>query len=169
MLRTRRLVLARPGLIDVDAIWRIHRDPVACAYNPSDMLADRAEAVERCGQWMAHWERHGFGYFVLRRTASGEVAGFCGLKLMRLHDAPVLNLFYRLAPAASGAGLASEAAAAVVAQAPADPLLIARVRPGNQASIRVAEKAGLRRTPHLDTQGDDGPDWIYTHPGVVAR
>ena len=152
----------------MDAILRIHSDPRACAHNPSDMITVRAEAVDRCRRWRAHWERHGFGYWVLRRRGSSPVIGFCGLKLMRLHDAPVLNLFYRLDPAAWGLGFATEAASAVVAAAPPGLPVVARVRPANVASARVAERAGLVRAEHLDTDGADGPDWIFQTPQSAA-
>ena len=169
MLTTARLLLSRPVPGDTDAIWRIHRDPVACAHNPSDMVADRPDAARRCRRWIAHWDRNGFGYFVVRRLGSADVVGFCGVKLMRLHDAPVLNLFYRLDPAAWGGGLASEAAVAVVAWAPPPRPVIARVRPANVASARVAVKAGLHRAPHLDAEGADGVDWIFTSVAPTAE
>ena len=167
MLTTARLTLRRPVPADTDEIWRIHRDPVACAHNPSDLIATRSQAAERCRQWIAHWERHGFGYFVVRSGAA--VAGFCGVKQMRLHDVPVLNLFYRFDPAVWGAGLASEAAAAVVGWAPSSQPVIARVRPGNAASARVAMKAGLQRAPDLDVDGEDGLDWIFVTGWPVSR
>jgi RimJ/RimL family protein N-acetyltransferase len=40
--------------------------------------------------------------------------------------------------------------------------IIARVRPGNVASQKVAQRAGLTRAEHLDDLGEDGPDWLYT-------
>jgi [ribosomal protein S5]-alanine N-acetyltransferase len=161
-VNTERLSLRRPTEADVDAILRIHSDPVACEHNPSDMIAGRAEARERCRAWIAHWERHGFGYWVLRRRGSERVVGFCGVKLMRLHDEPVLNLFYRLSPEVWGSGLASEAATAVVASvAELEYPVVARVRPANVASARVAQRAGLHREPSLDALGEDGLDWIF--------
>ncbi|WP_433290932.1 GNAT family N-acetyltransferase [Actinoplanes sp. CA-030573] len=168
-MNTDRLSLRPPGEADADAILRIHADPVACEHNPSDMITVRAEAVDRCRRWMAHWQRHGYGYYVLRRHGSEHVVGFCGVKLMRLHERPVLNLFYRLEPAAWGAGLASEAASAVVASVAGVGLpVIARVRPGNAASARVAVRAGLRRAEHLDTAGADGLDWIFADRPVAG-
>jgi ribosomal-protein-alanine N-acetyltransferase len=90
--------------------------------------------------------------------------GFCGVKPMELDGMKVLNLFYRFDPSAWGQGFASEAATAVAAwasrQVPDLPL-IARVRPANVASQRVAIRAGLIRAEHLDTPGDDGVDWIF--------
>jgi len=168
---TARLSLRLPVRSDAAEVFRIHRDPVACAHNPSDMTTTWDEAVERCGQWVAHWERHGYGYWVVSLAGSEAVVGFCGLKAMRLHGEPILNLFYRLDPAVWGSGLATEAAAAAVAWAavhvPALPV-VARVRPANVASARVAVKAGLRRAGHLDTEGADGPDWIFTS-GIDSR
>ena len=166
-LRTRRLLLRRPALRDVDAILDVHRDPLACLHNPGDRLRTRSEALERLHHWTAHWDRHGFGYWtVLTAPASSPPAlvGFCGLKIMPLLGEPALNLFYRLAPTAWHQGYATEAAAAAVAWAAQhrpDLPLVARVRPGNLASQRVATRIGLHRAPHLDHGGEDGPDLLY--------
>jgi RimJ/RimL family protein N-acetyltransferase len=181
-LMTPRLSLDRPTPAVIPDVYRIHRDPVACAHNPSDRLATRGEAEDRYHAWDAHWQRHGFGYWVVRRLGDGPdhgpdhapqlapddlpgaAVGFCGLKLMRLHGRDVLNLFYRLDPPVWGDGLATEAATAVVAWArthlPGYPV-IARVRPDNVASGRVASRAGLQRAQWLDTRGEDGLDWIF--------
>jgi RimJ/RimL family protein N-acetyltransferase len=73
----------------------------------------------------------------------------------------VSNLFYRLDPCAWGQGVGSEAAMAVVEWSPRlhpGCPVIARVRPANHASARVALKAGLARAAELDSLGDDGPD-----------
>jgi len=161
-LRTTRLSLRRPTADDVDAILAVHSDPRACAHNPSDALATRAEAEDLYQRWDNHWLRHGFGYWVVGE--SQETLGFCGVKFMRMPERPVLNLFYRFAPSAWGRGFASEAATAVVRWVTAnvsDHPVIARVRPDNVASQRVAVKAGLARAPHLDREGEDGLDWIY--------
>jgi len=113
--------------------------------------------------------------FVLGQHRGGvplvdAVLGFCGVKPMRLSGAPMLNLFYRFDPAARGRGFGTEAAIAVVGwvtRIRPEQKLIARIRPDNTASARVAANAGLVRAPELDAEGEDGPDdiWIYpTHP-----
>jgi ribosomal-protein-alanine N-acetyltransferase len=159
---TARLMMRRPVLADAGAVLRIHQDRLACEHNPADLIVFPEEAVSRCESWITHWERHGFGYWVLRRRGSEHVIGFCGVKLVRLHDAPVLNLFYRLEPAAWGSGLASEAVAAVMGAVAGQPYpVIARIRPSNVASARVAARAGLVRAVDLDVLGEDGVDWIW--------
>ena len=140
----------------------MHSDPRACAHNPSDALATRAEAAGLFEYWDEHWRRHGFGYYVVRRQAGP--LGFCGVKFMTFRDRRILNLFYRLDPAAWGDGVAGEAATAVVEWAtghlPEYPV-VARVRPENVASRRVAARAGLVRAEALDGRGLDGFDLIY--------
>jgi RimJ/RimL family protein N-acetyltransferase len=166
-LLTARLSLLRPTIADLDAIFRIHRDAKACAHNPSDMLATRSDAADLYRRWDEHWNGHGFGYWVIRARDGHQpeaTLGFCGLKLMQLNNRDVLNLFYRLDPLAWGDGIATEAATAVVAWATAhgpDHPVIARVRPDNIASARVAARAGLHRAEHLDIHGEDGLDWIF--------
>lgn len=167
-LLTARLSLRRPTPDDIDAIYRVHHDPDACAHNPADMLATRAGAEDLYRRWDRHWQDNGFGYWVIHPREAGDhhlSLGFCGLKLMRLDGRQVLNLFYRLDPAAWGNGVATEAATAVVGWATAyhpDLPVIARVRPDNVASATVATRTGLHRAPHLDTAGEDGLDWIFT-------
>ena len=163
-LVTVRLSLRRPAPADVDAIFSIHSYQRACAHNPSDMLATRDEAQQLFRRWDEHWLRFGFGYWVVRRRDSATPIGFCGIKVMQLNESDVVNLFYRFDPAVWGNGLASEAASAVIgwaAQNIPGRALIARIRPQNVASQRVAIHAGLARAEHLDTLGEDGVDWIF--------
>ena len=162
-LVTARLSLRRPTPADIDLIHAIHSDPRACAHNPTDMLSTRAEAEDRYRRCDEHWQRWGFGYRVVH--ADGRRLGFCGIKVMTLRRREALNLFYRLDPSAWGDGIATEAATAVVgwatAHGPRHPV-IARVRPENTGSQRVAVRAGLHRAEHLDSHGEDGLDWIFT-------
>ncbi|MFD5792642.1 GNAT family N-acetyltransferase [Streptomyces diastatochromogenes] len=163
-LLTARLALRRPGEADIDAILAVHSDPETCTHNPADALARFEEAEALYRRWDGQWERHGYGYWVVRRHGSARQLGFCGVKSMELHGERVLNLFYRFATDAWGQGFAGEAAAAVTTWASRhvpDLPLIARIRPANLASQRVAVRAGLSRAQHLDTEGYDGFDWIY--------
>jgi ribosomal-protein-alanine N-acetyltransferase len=163
-LVTRRLSLRRPAPADIDAIFSINSDKRACAHNPSDMVATRDEAQQLFRRWDEHWLRFGFGYWVVRRRDSATPIGFCGIKVMRLNESEVVNLFYRFNPAVWGSGLASEAASAVAswaAQNILDRALVARIRPQNLASQRVAIRAGLARAEQMDALGEDGVDWIF--------
>ena len=166
-LLTARLRLRLPAAEDVEVVRRIHQEPAAVAHNPSDGLADGAAAADLLRRWQDRWRRDGVGYWMVTGRADPAVLGFCGVKPMRLADAPVPNLFYRLDPAAWGRGIATEAVTAVVGwviRTRPDERLVARIRPGNLASARVAAKAGLVRAADLDTAGEDGPDHIWVRP-----
>jgi len=163
-LQTARLSLRRPADVDVESIFAIHNDPETCLHNPSDALARFEEAEALYQRWDEQWRLCGYGYWVVRHQGSDQQLGFCGIKPMDLGGMRVLNLFYRFATTAWGQGIASEAAAAVTKWAfryLPDVPLIARVRPANTGSQRVAIKAGLSRAEHLDGIGYDGFDWIY--------
>ncbi|WP_299036388.1 GNAT family N-acetyltransferase [uncultured Pseudokineococcus sp.] len=178
---TARLVGRAPTPADAAAVLALHRAPGVVAHDPGDALADLAAAQRRVERWARHWHEHGTGYALLSwrgpGAADGTVVGVCGTAVMTLHDRPVLNLLYRLHPAARGRGVATEAATAVVARARRSPLRLpvtARVRPANSASARVALAAGLERDPELDVCGEDGPEEVYRadvemEPGVTGR
>jgi len=160
---TSRLTARPPRSADVGAVLALHSDPRAVARNPGDRLADHAEAEHLLQRWVEHWEDHGVGYWVLSRRDDGDVVGVCGVKRTTLAGQQVWNLLYRLSPSVWGRGLATEAASTVVQRAgrhPAALPVVARVRPANRASARVALAAGLRRAPDLDDEGEDGRDEV---------
>jgi ribosomal-protein-alanine N-acetyltransferase len=167
-ITTARLDLTRPVPADIDAIFKIIGDPEASRHNPSDRLTTRAEAEDLFTRWDQEWETRGIGYLVIRRHIEAETLGFCGAKTITFQGAEVLNLFYRLSPSAWGNGIATEAATAVVTWAKTQKpnhKIIARVRPENHASAKVATKAGLHRALTLDAECEDGPDQVYaTNP-----
>jgi RimJ/RimL family protein N-acetyltransferase len=148
-LVTRRLSLRRPAPADVDAIFSINSDQRACAHNPSDMLATHDEAQQLFRRWDEHWLRFGFGYWVVRRRDSVTPIGFCGIKVMQLHE----STDWPARPTSAVTGW--------TAQNIRDRALIARIRPQNVASQRVAIHAGLARAEHMDALGEDGVDWIF--------
>lgn len=166
-LETARLHLSPPTRADVAAVLAIAGDPRAVEHNPSDLVTSVAQAEELVDRWIRHWERFGFGYSCVRLTGQPDVVGYCGIKVVRFRDGEALNLIYRFAPAVWGTGLATEAATRVVAYAAEhqpERRLIARIRPGNLASQRVATKVGLRHDETLDLEGQDGLDLIFTAP-----
>jgi len=145
---TARLSLRRPTPTDIDVIYSIHRDPRACAHNPADMLATRADAEDLYRRWDEHWQRHGFGYWVIRPRQAREPLGFCGIKLMQFKDRKILNLLYRLDPSVWGNGLATEAATAVLGwattQIPDHP---SPPRQHRLPASRRTDRTPPRRTP----------------------
>ena len=164
-LRTPRLVLRRPSVADIDAIYAIHSDARACEHNPADVLATRRDAAELLRRWDTHWSEKDYGYFSMDLPGTDAPIGFCGIKLVRFRGERLLNLFYRLDPAFWGQGFATEAARAVVDYADRrlpELAMIAKVRPQNVASRRIVTKLGLVKQPSLGEVGEDGWEDVYT-------
>jgi len=163
---TARLVLRRPRAEDATGVLAVLGDPRSVEHNPSDRVDDLDAAGTLVARWIQHWSAHGLGYWCVFEHGSDELAGICGLKKMTVHGQPVLNLLYRLRPEHWGQGYATEAAMAVLACVRGQQLdgtILARVRPENVASQRVATKLGLHRDAALDVMGDDGMDWAFTN------
>lgn len=132
-LETQRFVLRRPTRADLDAFGLAMDEP-------------RRELA----QTLAHWRRHGFGHWVVEED--GRFVGI--LEVHRAGDgiggiAPEeVELGWTIVEPARGRGIATEAARAAAADAFARagaPWLVAYIRPESGASIRVAEKLGMRR------------------------
>ena len=166
-LRTARLRLDPPEPSDAGAVLAIAGDPRAVEHNPSDLVSDLVEAEELVGCWIQHWEQRGFGYWCVREAGRAPMVGYCGLKSMLAREQPVLNLIYRFQPDVWGRGYATEAARAAIAWTQTihqETTILARVRPENIASRRVALKVGLSRDPALDEEGQDGPTSLSPLP-----
>lgn len=92
--------------------------------------------------------RQGWGIWLMLDPAAGALVGDIGFK--GPPDAlRTAEIGYSVLPAFQGHGYASEAAQALVAWGFAQPgirRIVANCRADNVASIRVLEKAGLRRT-----------------------
>jgi [ribosomal protein S5]-alanine N-acetyltransferase len=93
-----------------------------------------------------HWRRHGFGLWLLRDRAGGELVGRGGLQYTDAAGGYSVEAAWAIVPARWGQGLATELATASV-QVAFDSLgvddLIAITLPDNDRSRRVMEKAGF--------------------------
>lgn len=99
---------------------------------------------------------HGFSLWCVVPRETGLPVGMCGL--IRRDTLPDADVGFAFLPEAWGKGLATEAAAAVLAHA-RDVLGLRRVLaitdPENAASIRVLERIGLRREGTVRMPGEE--------------
>ena len=125
--------------------WR----PWASAPTLADVRASLAEKHD-------HWERHGFGLWLLRDRHTGLVVGRGGLQYTDAIGGFAVEAAWTIAPERWGEGLATELAVASVAVA-FDVLdvneVIAITLPDNLASRRVMEKAGFTYDRPIDHVG----------------
>ncbi len=140
-LRLRRFV---PG--DLEAIAGVFTDPRVARHTLTGVLP--MEAVSR---WLeriiSSYRLHEHGVWAVVHREDAKVIGYCGLSCPPVDGRPQFEIGFRLLPAYWGRGLATEAAAAArdVAFGPlALTRVICLIQPENAASIRVAEKIGMR-------------------------
>ena len=142
ILPTARLRLVVPEARHYQDFAALHADPHTMRYVGEGMPLDRAEAWLQLAMLIGHWQLRGYGTWMVEDLA-GRFVGRVGLFHPEDWDEPELN--WMIAPIMRKQGLASEAARAVLDHAFGTlglPSVISLIRPGNEASRKVAMKLG---------------------------
>jgi RimJ/RimL family protein N-acetyltransferase len=144
---TERLLLERLRPDDEGEVAVLLRDPrVASTLTADGLPPSQREVRDGLRAKIAHWERHGFGLWMVRDRSTGEMVGRGGLQHTVVESATEIEVGWAIVPARWGQGLATELARAAVDVA-AEPLQLAEIvaftLPDNIASRRVMEKAGF--------------------------
>lgn len=145
---------------DVEAVHRLHSDPTTNQHNPCGSSSTLAATGATLGEWLEHRRRHGYGHELA--FVGDQLAGIGGARSDVWLGDPVVNLHWRLMPAFHGLGLAGSIgrrALQIAEAAQTGHLIVARMRPQNEASARVAVNLGLHRRADLDGTHDD-VEWI---------
>ena len=143
--RTQRLTLSRPTAADLAALCAMEQDSATMASLGGTCPAAETEA--RLGRLQAHWDAHGFGWWIVRNTHTGQFVGRGGLRWVRLPEGPRVEVGYGFLRAHWNKGFATELAAESI-RVGFEVLDLEEIHsftlPGNGASRRVMEKCGLR-------------------------
>lgn len=163
-LETERLILRRLRPDDVEAFAAMNADPEVMRYFPGCL--DRTETEALVERMDAHFDRHGFGWWVVEVPDVTSFVGFVGLMrpAFHAHFTPCVEVGWRFVRHAWGQGYATEAGRASVDFA-FDHLSIDEVVSmavaDNRRSTRVMERLGMSRRP----QDDFGhPKLPFEHP-----
>jgi RimJ/RimL family protein N-acetyltransferase len=151
-IETDRLLLRpwRPAE-DLDALVAMNADPAVMRWIAPNRPLRREESADFLDRMVRHWDEHGFGLWALvpREEPAAGCIGFAGLAIPSFLPAvlPAVEVGWRLHPAWWGRGLATEAARASM-EFGFERLelrsIVSIIDPGNAASLRVAEKLGMR-------------------------
>lgn len=148
--------LARPRLADVATTAAMQADPRLWVDVPTSHRTTTPQAqADDFRRFLAHWRRHGFGYWVVwsvsepsmgRSAAPVLPLGLGGLQWLHWRGAWVLNTSIRLATEAQGRGLATAVLDLAVTRLDAHldrPVdVVVRTRPGNAAMVALAARIG---------------------------
>jgi ribosomal-protein-alanine N-acetyltransferase len=167
--KTDRLTLRPFRPDDVAAMHVVFGDPEVMRFGSG------VKSPDWVAQWVvkqnANYDALGFGLWAVVVADGERVIGYCGLTpFPDIDGRPEVEVGYRLARDCWGQGFGLEAAQAVRDYAFGVlglPRLIALIDPDNVASIRVAEKIGLRYEKDVLRAGYDHPDRVYAaaNPG----
>jgi RimJ/RimL family protein N-acetyltransferase len=151
-LETERLILRAFELRDFDYFRAFFSDAEASAHvgGPSGL----EDTWRRMLASSAFWPLLGIGMWSVEDRGSGETVGHVGFfDFMRDCTPPIageVEMGWILAPAAQGKGLAGEACRAILDWFDGNfgtlPIY-ALISPGNEPSMRLAEKLGFARLP----------------------
>ena len=121
VVETERLLLRKPRAEDAADLAVAYADPKTVRYIGDGSTSPRDEVEQGIARWRERWDANGLGLCSLERREDGRVLG--------------------------RAGYAAAAALALRDRAFAErglTRLISLIRPGNEPSIRVAERIGER-------------------------
>jgi len=151
-LHTPRLILREFVESDAALVNRYEADPAVVRY-ASHGVRSFAESLAniQAVRAQAQGKARGMFEFALVKSADAQLIGCCGMKLSDSEQSEAM-LWYVLAREAWGQGYAAEAGRAVLGFG-FEELRLHRIfvdiDPRNRASLRVAEKLGLRREGHF--------------------
>jgi RimJ/RimL family protein N-acetyltransferase len=144
-IQTERLVLRPLSEADVEDIAQLYSHPAVAAWLGPLTREDAARKVARDER---HWGMHGFGRFAAADLVTGSLVGRVGvMRQPEWEETPEKDeLGWTIAAGRWGEGLATEAAAAAMADAFGRvglQRIVSWTTPDNHASRRVMEKCGL--------------------------
>jgi [ribosomal protein S5]-alanine N-acetyltransferase len=145
-LETPRLVCERLRMEHLPEISPLLRDPQVAGWLWPHGEPSEQDVIDGTRQKEDHWERYGFGMWLLRDSRTGETVGWGGLQWTYVAELDEVEVAWAITPQRWRQGLATELARAAIAAA-FGPLelreIIAFTLPNNIASRRVMEKAGF--------------------------
>jgi RimJ/RimL family protein N-acetyltransferase len=154
-LETERLLLRPFRPDDFDAYAEMCSDPEVMRYLTGAPLS-RPEAWRHMAFIVGHWHLLGYGMWAVEEKATGNFLGRIGFN--NPEGWPAFELGWTLARRYWGRGYASEGARAALAHAftaMGRDHVISLILPGNQSSIRVAERLGERLEGRAEVVGKE--------------
>jgi RimJ/RimL family protein N-acetyltransferase len=170
MIETERLILRPWRDADREPFAAMCADPEVMRHFPATLTRAESDAVVE--RMVAHQAAHGFCFFALERAADGAFLGFTGMMTLKPENPlqPGVEIGWRLAREAWGAGYASEAALAVI-QHGFDVLglkqIVSFTATENLRSQAVMQRIGMIRRSDLDFDHPAVPEGHRLRPHVV--
>jgi RimJ/RimL family protein N-acetyltransferase len=156
ILETRRLILRRLVPDDLDRLFALYSDRDVRRHFPEGILTSEETKEEL--EWFLHGhpDHPQLGLWATIRKETDRFIGRCGSIPWTIDDGLEIEVAYLLDKQYWKQGLGGEAAQALVRYGFEQlqlTRLIALIDPAHQASIRTAERAGLRFEREIELEG----------------
>jgi ribosomal-protein-alanine N-acetyltransferase len=163
ILETKRLILKRIALSHLEDLFALRSDPEVMKYigNGSIHTKEEVENFIKCSLTSGYYEKYGLDFFSVYEKETEEFVGQAGLFHVGFDTKQSdIELAYRLHTKYWNRGYATELAKALIDYGfnkLSLPKIIAAVRPENERSRRVMEKAGMTYIGIVDFRGSPWP------------
>jgi ribosomal-protein-alanine N-acetyltransferase len=153
IIETERLSLRCFTPDDAADNYRIYTDPDNMRFmgrQPDSVEFERYHLQRHIANY---YERHGFGLWAVVLKENGRLVGRCGFLYQPVADGQEVEVTYLIDRPYWGRGLATEAAGATLRlgfERYKFPRVVALINPENVASVRVAEKSGMKYERDVD-------------------
>lgn len=147
VVETERLILRHFTPEDADDNYRINTDSENMRFmgrQPDSVEFERYHIRRHIADY---YDRHGFGLWAAVLKEDNQLIGRCGLLYQPVEDTQEVEVTYLIDRRLWGKGLATEAAREVLKlgfERYKLPRIVAVINPENVASVRVAEKIGMK-------------------------
>ena len=147
IIGTERLILRELKPEDAEDLYRIYSDPLTMEFMGAGSVSVKAEREQIEKHITKYYEKEGFGLWATVLKEDKRLIGRCGLLRYEIEGVMETEIAYLIDRNYWGRGLATEAARSIVKLASEKynfDRLIAVINPQNTASVRVAEKIGMK-------------------------
>jgi [ribosomal protein S5]-alanine N-acetyltransferase len=161
---TERLILREMTVEDAEDLHRIYSDAETMKFlgGKSASADERVQIEEHIENY---YKKYGFGLWATILKENNRLVGRCGLLFQEIEGAKDLEIAYLFDRDYWGKGFAAEAAEMLVElgfERFGFQRIVAHIDPQNTASIRVAEKVGLKYEGEIPQFKDFGKVSLYS-------
>lgn len=170
ILETKRLILRRQAIEDLNALWALYCDPEITKYIPDAPKTYNEAKQELEWHMSGHPRNPELGLWATIHKETGKFIGRCGLIPWTIDGQDEIEVAYTIARDFWGQGLGTEAAQAIVNYATEQlnfSRLICMIEPENIASLKVALKIGMVFEKEMEDAM--GPYHLYSRSNLPKR
>lgn len=160
-IETKRLIFRKVEEKDVESLFKLYNDEELTKYFVSGADKSVEQTIVRIQNLKFHWEKFGFGDFILLHKDNSKIVGYAGLHYKA--NGGNVNISYIIDKSLWGIGLGKETCLALVYygfKILGLNKVVAEIDPENINSIRLIEKCGFKFTTTMVWSGFERLEYI---------